>query len=85
MALMTRYSNMAARPHCHCVVIPQLPRGKLHPETRVKICARSNGWIKHYGSFDPLLKVGRPDLLVTEKQFRSYPQKKLHPETRVKV
>jgi hypothetical protein len=40
----------------------------------MKIYARSNGGIKDYGPFDRLLKVGRPDLLVTKKLFRSYPE-----------
>jgi hypothetical protein len=32
----------------------------------------SNGEIKSYGPFDPLLKFGRPKLLITEKRFHSY-------------
>jgi hypothetical protein len=30
--------------------------------------------IKSYGHFEPLLKSGRPDLLVTEVRFQSNPK-----------
>jgi hypothetical protein len=47
---------------------------KRPPKTHLELWARSNGRIETYGHFDPLLKSGWPNLLVTEVQFQSSPK-----------
>jgi len=41
-----------------------------------KFWERSNGRIKGYSYFNPLLKSGRPDLLLTELGFHTNPKEK---------
>jgi hypothetical protein len=74
MDILTRYSSLAdetsSSPSCDSISIPR----KQPPKTRAKIQARSNGGIKTYGHFDPLLKSGRHDLHVTELGFHINPK-----------
>jgi hypothetical protein len=39
-----------------------------------RVRARSNRQIKSYGGFESILKYGRPDILLTEEAFHSYPK-----------
>jgi len=56
----------ATRHPRHRVAIPSLPQGKQPMETLVNVWARSNGRIKSYGAFEPILHYGWPDIVVTE-------------------
>jgi hypothetical protein len=74
IAILTRESSLADETS-------SLPRSdsiatlrKRPPETRAKILRRSNGGIKNYGYFNPLLKSGLPDLLFTELGFLINPK-----------
>ena len=65
------------------VSIPHPLYGKGHPETPIKCCSRSNGRIKSYGPFEPLLLPGA----TKPPQRVSIPHPlygKGHPETPIK-
>jgi hypothetical protein len=56
----------STRPPPPRVPILFQPNGKWPTQTPANIYARSDGWIKIYVLFDPLLNSGQPYLLVTE-------------------
>jgi len=58
MALLSRYSMFLTRNPSPWTTIPQLPQRKRPLETAVKFWAGSNGRIKRYGRFEPVLRVG---------------------------
>jgi hypothetical protein len=75
MALLNRYSRLATTHPRHPVAIPYLTQGKQPQETPVKISARSNGRIKNYGLFEPILKVADQTSLSQNIDSIAYPTK----------
>jgi hypothetical protein len=69
MAILTRYSSLADETR---VVIPYQPKEIALRKCVQILWARSNGRIKSYDYFNPLLKSGH--LLVTELRFYINPK-----------
>jgi hypothetical protein len=83
LVILTRHSSLAEETSSSSSndSIATLNRPQ---EKHAKISV-SNDQIKSYGYFNPLLKSGRPHLLVTELGFHINPKGKQLQETRAKI
>jgi hypothetical protein len=85
MALPNRYSCPARPNPPHRVAIPHQPQRKWALKTLVKLLGRSNGRIKSYGPFEPLLSSSATRPPPHRQAIPHLHERKWHPETLVKL
>jgi len=85
MAFQTCIIAWRDEPFAHRVAISHLLQGKQLPETPVKIWGLSNGRIKSYGPFEPVLSSSATSPPLHRVAIPHLLQEKHHPETHVNI